>query len=147
MKAINLLKGMLIIMLLTSTATVFGQDKIVSYSEVPSSIQSYVKKHFPQSKVLQAGYEYERLKKEYEVILSDNIKLKFNGKNVIKNIEAKTELPASVIPSKIRSYVKSNFPTNFITEWDLDKRKQTIKLDNKIELEFTLKGEFLKIDN
>ncbi|MBW7868828.1 MAG: PepSY-like domain-containing protein [Brumimicrobium sp.] len=147
MKTIKNLKNLLIISLFVVSSSAFAQDKIIPFSEAPASIQAYVSKHFPNHKVLQTEIDYEGLTKEYEVILSDNIKLEFDGKNNIKNIDAKTKLPDSVIPKEILDYVKANYPNNFIIEWDLDKTHQSVELNNDIELEFTLNGEFLRIDD
>ena len=73
--------------------------------------------------------------------------MEFNSKNNIKSIEAKSKLPNSVIPEKIMEYVETNYPNNFIVEWDLDTKHQSVELNNGIELEFTLKGAFLRIDD
>ena len=81
------------------------------------------------------------------IILSDNIKLEFNRKNNIKSIDAKSELPNSVIPLAINKYIKANYPNNFITKWDLDRTHQSVELNNGIEIEFTLKGKYLRIDD
>ena len=77
MKHFKFLKSALLIGILTVSVSVFGQDKVVPYSEVPSKIQTYVKKHFPNSKIIQSEVDYEGLTKEYDIILSDNIKLEF----------------------------------------------------------------------
>lgn len=147
MKKIKIVKNTLIACLLTVSVSVFAQDRIVPFSEVPNQIQTYVKKYFPNNKVLQSKVDYEGLTKEYDIILSDNIKLEFNKKNNIKSIDAKSKLPNSVIPKIIRDYVELNYADNFIVEWDLDSTHQSVELNNGIELEFTLKGAFLRIDN
>ena len=41
----------------------------------------------------------------------------------------------------------ANYPDNFITDWELDDKKQKVKLDNGLELEFNKEGNFLKLDN
>ena len=147
MKKIKYLRSALLIGILTVSISLFGKDRIIPYSEVPSQILTYIKKHFPNNEVVQSEVDYEGLTKKYDIILSDNIKLEFDGKNNIKGIDAKSELPNSVIPLAISKYVKSNYPNNFITEWDLNKRHQSVELDNGIEIEFTLKGEYLRIDD
>ena len=147
MKHFKFLKSALLIGILTVSVSVFGQDKVVPYSEVPSQIQTYVKKHFPNSKIIQSEVDYEGLTKEYDIILSDNIKLEFNRKNNIKSIDAKSELPNSVTPLAINKYIKANYPNNFITKWDLDRTHQSVELNNGIEIEFTLKGKYLRIDD
>lgn len=147
MSKVEVLKSTIIAIILFASVSAFAQERIVSFSEVPDSIQAYVKKHFPDNKVLQAEVDFKGLTKEYDIILSDNIKLEFNKKNNIKSIDAKTELPGSVIPKAILNYVKSNYPDNFITEWELEDKHQEIGLDNGLELEFKMNGEFIRIDN
>jgi hypothetical protein len=57
-------------------------------------------------------------------------------------------LPDSVIPEKIREYVKSNYPAYFITDWEKESRKvQQIELSNGLDLEFDNDGKYLKMDN
>ena len=67
-------------------------------------------------------------------------------KNQIIDIDGKTALPNSVIPEKIRQYVTANYPTNVITDWELDDLNQQIQLDNGLNLEFTMNGDFIRID-
>ncbi|MBS1652656.1 MAG: PepSY-like domain-containing protein [Bacteroidetes bacterium] len=147
MKKINLFKSLLTAFALTTSVSMFAQDGVIPFKEVPVTIQNYVSTHFPSTKVNQAEIDYEGLTKEYEIHLDGNIKLEFDTKNKIKEIKSTSKLPESVIPSKISEYVTANYPENYIVEWELDKTHQSVKLDNKIELEFTLKGKFLRIDN
>lgn len=149
MNKIIKLKSAFIAGVLTLSFVGFSQDKIVTYSEVPIQIQNYVKEHFPKNNVIQSKIDNEGLSKEFDLILSDNIELEFDRNNNIKSIDSKshTKLPQSVIPKKIWEYVEFNYPQNYIIEWDLDRKHQSVKLENGIELEFTLKGVFLRIDN
>lgn len=80
-------------------------------------------------------------------MLSENINLEFNRKNEIIEIDGLTELPSSVIPEKLRQYVINNYPSNLITDWELDDKNQQIELDNGLDLEFNMNGDFLRIDN
>lgn len=123
------------------------QDKVLPSSEYPSEITSYIAMHFPNNRILQILKDNDGLTKEYEVLLSENINLKFNGKKEAIEIDGTTKLPNSVIPEKILQYVTSHYPDNYITDWELDKRVQQIKLDNNLELEFNKEGDFLKLDN
>lgn len=122
------------------------KEEVITPENLPTEIKSYVATHFPDNKVLQAVYEKDDLKKEYEVILSGNIELKFNSKKEIIDIESRTKLPDSVIPAKIREYVTENYPDNFIIGWELEDKHQQVELDNGLDLEFKMDGEFIKID-
>lgn len=82
----------------------------------------------------------------YDILLDGNIKLEFNKKNQIIDIESREKLPDSVIPAKILDYVSANYSGNFITGWEIDGRNQQVKLNNGLELEFNMDGDFLRID-
>jgi hypothetical protein len=65
----------------------------------------------------------------------------------IIDIDANTKLPDSVIPDKILQFVALKYAANFVTDWQLDGNNQQVELDNGLDLEFNIKGEFLRIDN
>lgn len=81
------------------------------------------------------------------MIIEGNFKLEFNKKKEIESIDGVTQLPDSVIPAKILNYVQTNYASNFITDWDLDRNDQQVELDNGLELKFNKSGDFLRIDN
>lgn len=137
------------VLLLAGTGfTANAQDKIITQSELPAAIKTYLKTHFAENEVLQATLDKGMFSKSYDVILNNDITLEFDSKDKIEEIKSHhSKLPDSVIPKSILDYVKKNYPNNFITEWDLDKGKQKLELDNGIDLEFTLEGHFLRIDD
>ena len=103
--------------------------------------------HFPDNTILQAVIERDGLTKTYNIILSENISLEFNRKKEIIDIDSETKLPDSVIPAKILQYVTTNYPDNFITDWELDNKNQQVQLNNGLDLEFNMNGDFLRIDD
>ena len=123
------------------------KETILSSSKIPTEISDYVSTHFPNKKILQVVEDVDMTTKTYDVILEENINLEFNRKKEIISIEALSKLPESVIHPKISQYVDVNFPDNFITEWQLEKKHQEINLNNGLDLVFTMDGDFKKIDN
>lgn len=121
-------------------------QKVLAENDIPSAITAYVNTHFPSAKILQAVKDKEGLSKSYDVILEGNISLEFNKKHEVTSIESRSTLPDSVIPEKILTYVKANYPANSILQWELDDNRQKVELDNKLELEFNKSGDFLRID-
>lgn len=121
-------------------------DKIVALADVPAEIRAYAATHFPDNQVVQAIEDKDLFGASYDLTLSGDIKLEFNKKNKITDIESKTKLPDSVIPEKIRAYITGKYPSGVITGWELEGRKQEIRLDNGLDLEFGLNGDFLRID-
>lgn len=121
-------------------------EKHVSEADMPTEVVSYAKLHFPDNKIVQSKIEKDNFSKKYELILEGNFKLEFNNKKEIVEIKGLSKLPDSVIPQKIREYVTTNYPDNFIKGWELDDRNQQVELDNDLDLEFTMNGEFIRID-
>ncbi len=143
----KLVKSTAFLTLLMVTTFAFAQDKVVPYSQIPSEVKSYVTTHFPKHKVIQSEIDMEGVSKQYEIILSEGIELKFNNKYNIIEIDGKSKLPNSVVPEKIREYVATNYPNNVITEWKIDGKNQQIGLDNDLDLEFKMNGNFIRIYN
>lgn len=116
------------------------------HHEVPAEIASYVSTHFPDHQILQLIKDVDGLKKTYDLILEGNVKLEFNRKKEIIEIDSDIKLPDSVIPEKIRIYVEENYPYNYVTDWELEGRNQQIGLDNGLDLIFSMNGDFIRID-
>lgn len=140
-------KNTLTLVLVMTAFTLFAEEKRILYSEVPAPIKSYVTTHFSSYKVVKSSIDFEGLSKKYEIILSNGVKLEFDKKGKVTEIDSHSKLPDSVIPKKIQDYVQRNFPESYITDWSLKKKYQQIELDNGLELDFTLKGDFIRIDN
>ena len=122
------------------------KEEVISTSNLPTEITSYITAHFPGNTIIQVIKDKEGLTKTYDIILSESLSLEFNGKSEIIDINGVTELPSSVIPEKIRQYVQKNYPKNVIIGWEIDNKNQQIELDNKFEIEFSMNGDFIRID-
>lgn len=127
--------------------SLMAQDKIIPNGEIPVQIRTYIQTHFPNQAIVLAKLDRDGLRKEYEIKLDNNTELEFNGKYQIKKIDGNAALPHSVIPAEIRTYVSANYPNNTITDWETEWKHQEVKLDNGLELEFTIKGDFVRVDD
>lgn len=124
-----------------------AQDRVITKEALPVEIKTFISTHFTNTDVAQVTEDNELFSKTYEVILKNGVKLEFDKKNKIKDIDGNSKLPNSVIPKSILTYVTTNYANNFITDWELDDGKQKVNLDNGLELEFTKTGKFLRIDD
>ena len=115
--------------------------------DIPGGIAEFLENHFPEKKVRKIVKTTKLNSITYDVELAGDIELKFDSKWGVIEIESKTKLPDSVIPTSISDYVTLHYPNNFIVEWELENDHQEVELDNGIELEFTLNGDFIKVDN
>ena len=133
MKVIKILSVVLL-------ATIFilscSDDDDNSLNTSPQAMESFAKKHFPNNKVIEIKEVIFGKKKTFEVKLEGNIELTFNSDGDLIEVESKTKIPDSLIPSKIRDFVSTHYPNNFIIEWELEDDYQEVKLDNGVELEF-----------
>lgn len=144
----NITSGsLLIVSLLLVTLSVNAQDKVIPESELPAEITTYLKTHFPDSPILQASIDRDTFSYSYEVTLKDRISLEFDSDGAVNEIESKSALPTSVVPNEISDYVLSTYPDRTIVQWKLDDRYQEVELDNGMELEFDMKGSFMRIDD
>jgi hypothetical protein len=132
---------------ITSISPDNGDDNevILNDSEIPTTIKSYVETHFADNTIILVVKDFEDNITTYEVFLNNKIDLEFNSSFEITSIESSTKLPDSVIPQPILTYVAENYPNNFITDWELETTYQEVELDNDLELEFTLTGDFVRI--
>jgi len=133
--------------MISAGLTVHAQDRTISEAELPTEIKTYISTNFPDNTVVRASVDREWFSKSHDVVLRDNIKLEFDSRNRIVDIDGNSALPDQVIPAGILAYVKSNFPNDPITDWELDDRKQKVELGSGLDLEFSMKGNFLRIDD
>jgi len=124
-----------------------GAGEPIAVDKLPHKIERYVKAHFPEQKIARAEIDRDGFSVTYEIVLDNRVELDFNKRSQLIEIDGKSKLPDSTIPSKILSYVRSNYSSNYITYWKFDDNKQEIELDNGLEIEFNRRGNFLRIDN
>lgn len=116
-------------------------------AELPDEIKTFINTHFPDHQVTHFALDQDGGNKEYDVTLSDNIRLEFDDHFMLKEGESKVQLPDAIIPETILAYVKENYPNSQIVNWDRDKDNQSVELSDGVELDFDLEGNFLKMDN
>ena len=143
----NVQKNLALVGLLSLGLVACDKESILPNSELPDEIKTYVSTHFPDNSILQVIKDQDGFIKSYDLTLSGNIGLEFNRKKEIIGIDGVGRLPDSVIPEKIRQYVSSNYPNQFITDWELDDRNQVVELDNGLDLKFNMAGDFLRLDD
>ncbi len=129
-------------------SVVQAQDQRLNKNDLPEFINVYVAKNYADAKISKAKLDVDTDKTTYEVKLKDRTELEFDIEGSIIQIEQKKPIAAHLLPSKIVDYVTEHYPKMGILEWKLEKNKgkQEIKLTNRIELEFDLDGNFIKID-
>ena len=144
------MKKILFLAFMISTISLIGCDDketLLDADKIPAEIKTYVEKHFPGKNILQCIKDVDGLEVSYDVVVEGGYKLEFNRDKKIDSVKGVSKLPDSVVPEKILAYVASNYPGNYIIEWDADKTTQEVKPDNRLELVFNSAGDFLRIDD
>ena len=133
---------------LTTCFTACANEKVITYPEMPLQAQRLIEAHFSKADVSLVMMDREVLRTEYEVRLNDGTKVEFDGDGELTKIDCGAKaVPEALIPEAVRTYVKTNFPNTFVTEWGKDDRDWKAELSNGLDLEFNSKYEFLRIDD
>ncbi len=125
-----------------------GQDTMISVDRLPAESRSFLNTYFSEIEV-----SYVEVDKElmwvtgYEVILIDGTEINFARNGQWKEVERrKNAVPPAIIPKEIVQYVEKNFPGKEILGIEKETRKWEIKLNNRMELSFDMKGRLIDMD-
>jgi len=138
--------------LLSAFVFIFGinanaQETAIKNSELPAEATAFIKKYFSKNTIHHAIKDQDNSKITYEVMLDNMTEIEFTEKGAWKEVDGKDNaIPTGYILKPILDYVKKNYPKASITHIDKGLNDIDIDLDNGTELEFDLKGKFLRID-
>lgn len=103
-------------------------DRRISFKELPQAAQSYIKKHFPNQRIVRVDSEDDG---DYEVHLSGSYEVTFDDQGIWKEVDASRKaLPNSVLPQEVRRAVRGRYPQNV-------KIMQLERKYDKFEVEFS----------
>ena len=123
-----------------------NDEKHLDYNELPNVAKSFINNHFGDNEVRSVIKEYDDLTYHYEVYLTDGTKIEFNKNGEWREVENRVEgVPTSILPAGIISYVQENYGGYFIVSVERD-RQYDIELNNDLDLDFTLDGDFIRVD-
>ncbi|OIV43976.1 PepSY-like domain-containing protein [Flavobacterium johnsoniae] len=124
-----------------------AQKTVIKKEALPANAQTFLKTHFGSKKPSYILEDKEILSTEYKVQFDNKIEIEFDKKGNWKEVDGKNEkIPKSIVPKKIASYIKTNFPKEKVTKIEIGTFGYETKLSNGLELKFNLKGDFSKID-
>ncbi|MFI3282684.1 MAG: PepSY-like domain-containing protein [Rikenellaceae bacterium] len=138
-----------VVTLLLSTSVLLAEERVIDQSTLPNGALSFITEHYPNDKITIATMDKELFNKDYSVILTNDVKIEFDDAGKWSEVECKrnSEVPASIIPTKVASYIKDRFPSNKIVKINRDNKSIEVELNNDIELKFNNKGDLVEIDN
>ncbi|UPT71425.1 MAG: PepSY-like domain-containing protein [Flavobacterium sp. JAD_PAG50586_2] len=119
----------------------------IEVSDLPPASINFIREYFPNTTVEKAKKDAEHGEKGFEVILSDGTELEFWKDGKYREVDGKKKpIPTGFIDRKIVDYVTKNYPNNKITHIDYGHKDVDVDLTDKIDLEFTKEGTFIKGD-
>ena len=124
-----------------------AKDKVIQIKDLPQVAQTFVSTHFSDkevSLVIKDG-------NEYEVRFVNGWEVDFDKKGEWEKVDCQNDsVPCSVIgivPESIPAYLNENFEKAFVTEIGKEHNGYDIELSNGIGVDFSLKGQFKRIDD
>lgn len=142
MRTTHLLSTILLLATMMATA-----QKKIKLTELPAESVGFLEKHFPNMEIKEVKKDREDGEKGYEVILANGTEIEFWKNGSWREVDGdKNPIPTAFIAKPILEYVRANYPNEKITHIDYGHKDVDVDLTNKIDLEFTKDGEFIKED-
>ena len=134
-----------IVVLLLGFVISANAQKKIEFKELPKASQDFIKKYFNHTTVDIVKKDAEHGEKGYEVKLKDGTEVEFWKDGSYREVDGNNKpIPMEYIPKSIKDYVAKNYPNEKITHIDYGHKDLDVDLTNKIDLEFTKDGKFLK---
>lgn len=137
-----------VLMLLLPSAPSFGREFVITRKELPQAAQIFISTKFKDKKVMLVKKEMKMRIVNYDVMLNDGTKLKFDGKGEWTEIDCKpSAVPATLVPTAIVNYVKKNYPNVKIIQIERDRWGYEIDLSNGFDIRFNKQFKVVEIDD
>lgn len=103
----------------------------ISPNKLPNAAKSFIEQYFADQTIVAAEKEMDDGQVVYEVTLSDGTELDFDENGEWTDVDCQNrQVPDGIVPEKIRSYVATNYPDNFIVEIEHKYNRYRIELNN-----------------
>ena len=131
-----------LVMAIVAVQFAFAGDVITKdINQLPLSARNFINQHFTKPQVAHIKIDSEVLSKKYEI--------DFDGKGNWQEVDAKKgKVPATIIPSFVSNYLKTNnFTTEFVTKIERDRKGYEVELNTDLTFKFDKNGKFRKADD
>lgn len=126
-----------------------AKDKYTTdVTTLPATAQTMLKTNFPKVGINHIKVDSHFLgSDEYDVVLNNGTEIEFDAKGNWKEVDCgQGNVPSSLIPKAITSYVDKNYKGSTIVKINRKSAKFEVELQSGVELEFDNNGQFLRID-
>ena len=120
----------------------------MTFQKLPQVVQEAVLVNFTQDQIQLITSE-KTMPKHYKYVfnMADGTKLECNNKAQLRKVSNKNGIKEAFVPENILTYVHETFPNATITEYKRETMKQEVELNDKMDLIFSKKGTFIRIDD
>lgn len=117
-------------------------------SMLPDAAKNTLSTYFSTQQVVQVKVDRNLFGvDDYEVTLNSGTTIEFDNAGVWESIDCGyAEVPKEIVQQPISNFITKNYGGCRMLKISRDKRKYEVELNNGLELEFNLQGQFLRID-
>lgn len=133
---------------MTCLSACADNTQLVTFKELPEKAQTFIETYFHATDVSFIKMERDGFHNDYDVRLNDGTEIDFNHDGSLEEVDCqRNAVPAGIVPQAIVNYTAQHFTNAYIVKYKIDRREQKVELNNSLELEFDLQGNFLRIDD
>ena len=140
--------------ILTITAAFFffaaimaADNKPIDVNRLPDASRTFLNENFPGEQILYVTKDDDLIMPDFNVALANGMFIEFYNNGALEKIDAKTGVPADLIPIQIIEFVKVRYPDAYFVEYKVDRRHYEVKLSNRMELKFNNNFNLIEIDD
>lgn len=131
-----------------ATCCVHDDDKPITFEELPAKTKEFVGKHFAKEQVSYVTLDNDIISKEYTLVFLSGTKLEFDGDGEWTEVDCRySNVPAALVPDKIKEYVKAQYPQSKITELKREHGNWEAKITGGLELTFSSDYRLIDVDD
>lgn len=140
------MKKLLLALCVLSLTACADEKKVITFDALPQAAQTLLSNFATPEDVLLVTQEGNGRWADYEVRMKDHSDWDFDAQGALESVEIRTGVPDALIPEVLLNQVRTFYPNAEIIEYNIDRHDQEIKLNNGIELTFSLSGKLLKTE-
>ncbi len=119
----------------------------IAFDKLPQVVQEEIQKNFDPSEVqLITSKKTAPRRFDYAFNMADGTKIMYTNKAQLLKVENIKGINVVFLPEKVLTYIQETFPNANVTEYKIEYGVHKVELNNEIELLFTKKGKFIRID-
>lgn len=138
---------LLLIAIVSFSLACSAEEKPVTFDQIPSAARTFIESNFPGEKVSYALMDDDLIRPDYEVVLSNGVRIQFEHDGSLEKIESRTGVPESLVPVQIRDYVNLHYPESLIVVYEIGRKTYEVKLSNRLELKFSSSFNLIEVDD